>query len=270
MSMYRMCEICPSLPGGFLTLPNWCVGSLQLHSVTPDTFVSKHAREEARIARWKRMHKKEVTIPNGFRLNPTPPNDYTKYVHPNHNVLNGGSSALNAEVNEEGRGVQRHPSAPRADATHNRPFSARPSVALLKRPGTANPAPASTSHANGASRFVSKVLEAREAGAARAESPTAAMEEYAAGATASSRVGPPAAGVLYPAAFKVPLSPVGACLLTLDSCSTKGFPAQSMTLSWRRRMAMGTRLLKSMEVPKSTMFPTQLSNRRFQLSRKKM
>mmetsp|Transcript_48544 Transcript_48544/g.152251 ORF Transcript_48544/g.152251 Transcript_48544/m.152251 type:complete len:868 (-) Transcript_48544:170-2773(-) len=169
----------------------------------PD-FAKLHAREEARIARWKRTHKKEVTIPNGFRLNPTPPNDYTKYVHNNHNVLNGGSSALNAEVNEETGNFQRHPSAPRREGMQARPFSARPSVALLKRPGTAHPAHPQTAHANGASRFVSKVFEAREAGAARAQSPTGGEGENinSAGSAPSSRVGPPTAGVLYPAAFK--------------------------------------------------------------------
>lgn len=161
----------------------------------PD-FAKLHALEEQRVARWKRQHRKELTVPQAFGsvgrsagdgpIPPVPPRTAISGAHRGE----GGMAA-------------------------SRPASARP-VSASQRPrtsavmgGTAreglagivgNPVPALLSPTAGGSRFVSKVRGAQEAGASFTG--MHAAREVAGGLAEFQRVGAPTAAVLYPAGFK--------------------------------------------------------------------
>jgi len=64
-------------------------GDSRLNTRRVPDFTRLHALEDARVARWKRQHKKVVTVPLGFRLTPVPSGGATS---------EGNASAKDASV----------------------------------------------------------------------------------------------------------------------------------------------------------------------------
>ncbi|KAJ1484154.1 hypothetical protein T484DRAFT_1894872, partial [Baffinella frigidus] len=99
-------------------------GDSRLNSRRVPDFTRLHALEDARVARWKRQHKKVVTVPLGFRLTPVPSDGAT---------AEGDASAKDASVAALSRSLLGK-SEPANDHKENTPDSSRQGT-----PGRAGP-----------------------------------------------------------------------------------------------------------------------------------